>query len=184
MAQALGNLDDEDVDALAAILSPEAGEFFLRSVEQIREGKDKPVGEALAPPLDDYWNKALKQQVEAKLRQFAGVTTAESALRAGQVAFSRGDYARAIEDYNQALRLDPGYAAAYNNRANARCYLGQVEASLDDRLQALRLGAFTPEAAQIFLRDRGFYSGAIDGAFGPVSRKAQHDWTAAGCPGG
>ena len=71
MAQALRDLDDEDVDALAAILTPEAGEFFLRSVELIREGKDKPVGEALAPALDEYWNKALKQQVEAKLRQFA-----------------------------------------------------------------------------------------------------------------
>ena len=74
-------------------------------------------------------------------------------------------------------------AFVYTNRANARCHLGQVEASLDDRLQALRLGAFTAEAAQSFLRDRGFYPGAIDGAFGPVSQKALRDWTAAGCPG-
>jgi hypothetical protein len=113
MAQALRNLDDEDVDALAAILSPEAGEFFLRSVGLIREGKVKPVGEALAPALDDYWNKALKQQVEAKLRQLAGITTAESALRAGQVAFSQGDYATAFKEWLPLA--EQGDAAAQSN---------------------------------------------------------------------
>ena len=37
---------------------------------------------------------------------------------------------------------------------------------------------------QSYLRDRGFYKGAIDGAFGPASQKAQRAWTAAGCPSG
>jgi tetratricopeptide (TPR) repeat protein len=100
----------------------------------------------------------------------------------GAAYFKLGDPARAIEDYDQALRLDPGDATAYNNRGIARCHLGQVEASLDDRLQALRLGSFTAEAAQSHLRDRGFYKGAIDGDFGPASRKALRDWTTAGCP--
>ncbi len=93
-----------------------------------------------------------------------------------------GEYRRAIEDLDQALRLDPGFAFAYNNRATARCHLGRVEASLDDWLHALRLGAFTAEKVQQALRDRGFYKGAIDGDFGPASRKALRDWTTAGCP--
>ncbi len=50
-----------------------------------------------------------------------------------------GEHAQAIEDFDQALRLDPGKAEAYNNRAIAHCELGQVKASLDDRMQALRL---------------------------------------------
>ena len=99
----------------------------------------------------------------------------------GSAYANLGDATRAIEDYDQALRLDPGLADAYNNRANARCHLGQVEASLDDRMQALRLGAFNAEFAQRLLRDRGFYKGAIDGAFGPVSQKALRDWTVASC---
>jgi peptidoglycan hydrolase-like protein with peptidoglycan-binding domain len=49
-------------------------------------------------------------------------------------------------------------------------------------MQALRLGAQTEESLQGVLRDRGFYKGAIDGDFGPASRKALRDWTAAGCP--
>ena len=93
-----------------------------------------------------------------------------------------GEHRRAIEDFDQALRLDPGYAHAYANRANARCHLGQVEASLDDRIEALRLGAVTAEDGQRDLRDRGFYNGAIDGDFGPASRKALRDWITAGCP--
>ena len=93
-----------------------------------------------------------------------------------------GDHARAIEDYDQALGLDPGYAYAYNNRAGAHCALGQVEASFDDRAEALRLGALTAEALQSYLRHHRFYKGAIDGDFGPASRKALRDWTAAGCP--
>ena len=93
-----------------------------------------------------------------------------------------GEHARAIEDYDQALRLNPGFAIAYDNRAIARCRLGQVEASVSDRMQAIRLGAFTAKDVQSYLRDRGFYKGAIDGNFGPASQQALRDWTAAGCP--
>ena len=93
-----------------------------------------------------------------------------------------GDHARAIEDYDQALRFDPDFTIAYYNRAGAHCALGQVEASFDDRVEALRLGALTAEALQSYLRHHRFYKGAIDGDFGPASRKALRDWTAAGCP--
>jgi len=92
------------------------------------------------------------------------------------------EYRRAIEDYDQALRLDPGDAKAYNNRAYARCALGQVEASLDDWGQVLRLGAGAAEGIQRLLSDRGFYKGAINGNFDPASQKALREWTVAGCP--
>ncbi len=108
--------------------------------------------------------------------------SAEAYYNRGNAYANLGDAARAIEDYDQALRLDPGLADAYNNRANARCHLGQVEASLDDRIQMLRLGVLTAKDAQRHLRDQGFYKGAIDGDFGPASRKALRGWTTAGCP--
>ena len=95
-----------------------------------------------------------------------------------------GEYARAIEDFDQALRLDPGDASYYNNRAFARCHLGQVEASLDDWMQVVRLGAGAPAAEELqrFMRDVGFYKGAINGDFGPSSQRALREWTVAGCP--
>ena len=93
-----------------------------------------------------------------------------------------GENRRSIEDYDEALRLDPGFAFAYNSRAHVHCKLGQINASLDDRMQTLRLGALTAKDAQRHLHDRGFYKGAIDGDFGPASRKALRDWTTVGCP--
>jgi Tfp pilus assembly protein PilF len=94
-----------------------------------------------------------------------------------------GDHARAIENFDRALRLDPGFAPTYVGSAIAQCLLGKGELSFDDWMQALRLGALTAESLQGDLRDYGFYKGAIDGDFGPASRKALRDWTAAACPG-
>jgi tetratricopeptide (TPR) repeat protein len=114
--------------------------------------------------------------------EWSGKNLAAAYYNRGNAYRGLGEYSQAIENYDQALRLVPGYAKAYGNRAIARCHLGLVEASLDDRMQALRLGAFTAISAQSILRDRGFYKGAIDGAFGPVSRRALRRWTVAGCP--
>ena len=97
---------------------------------------------------------------------------AEVNYNRGLAYYYLGEYHRAIEDYDRALRLRSGYAGAYRGRANARCHLGMIETSLDDRMQALRLGVFTAKNLQRHLRDRGFYKGAIDGDFGPASRKA------------
>ena len=107
---------------------------------------------------------------------------AEVNYNRGLAYYYLGEYHRAIEDYDRALRLRSGYAGAYRGRANARCHLGMIETSLDDRMQELRLGEITAENTQRHLRDRGFYKGAIDGDFGPASRRALRDWTAAGCP--
>ena len=114
--------------------------------------------------------------------QFSGRNLAVAYNNRGLAYYGLGDYARAIEDLDQALRIDPGDANAYKNRAIAHCKLGQVKASLDDRMQTLRLGAFAAKDVQRYLRDRGFYKGAIDGDFGPASRKALRDWITAGCP--
>ncbi len=114
--------------------------------------------------------------------QWQGKNLTAAYTNRGEAYRNLGDPTRAIENYGQALRLDPGYAYAYNNRAGAHCALGQVEASFDDQMEALRLGALTAEALQSYLRHHRFYKGAIDGDFGPASRKALRDWTAAGCP--
>ena len=49
------------------------------------------------------------------------------------------DYIRAIQDFSQAIRLDPNYAIAYNNRGNAYRDKQDFDAAILDYSQAIRL---------------------------------------------
>jgi len=68
-ADAFRDLNDEDIEALVAVLPPEQATFVRNSVRLLREGKGKPVGEVLRPALDEYWEKALKKKVKAALQK-------------------------------------------------------------------------------------------------------------------
>jgi len=49
------------------------------------------------------------------------------------------DYDRAIEDYGQAIHLNPNYTEAYYNRGNAYYYKGDYDRAVADYDQAIRL---------------------------------------------
>ena len=51
----------------------------------------------------------------------------------------KGENDRAIADYNEAIRLDPKYAAAYNNRGNAYRDKGDTDRAIADFNEAIRL---------------------------------------------
>ena len=50
-----------------------------------------------------------------------------------------GQYERAIQDYDEAIGVDPQYEAAYNNRGMAYWRLGQHERAIQDYDEAIRL---------------------------------------------
>jgi tetratricopeptide (TPR) repeat protein/predicted membrane-bound spermidine synthase len=50
-----------------------------------------------------------------------------------------GQSQRAIEDFNQAIRLQPDDAMAYNNRGAVYCSIGQYQLAIEDYNQAIRL---------------------------------------------
>ncbi|MCH8199400.1 MAG: tetratricopeptide repeat protein [Chloroflexi bacterium] len=50
-----------------------------------------------------------------------------------------GQAQRAIDDYDEAIRLDPQLADAYTNRANAHSKLGHHQWALQDYNEAIRL---------------------------------------------
>lgn len=78
-----------------------------------------------------------------------------------------GEHARAIEDYDRTLALDPGFAYAYTNRGVAYRFLGQNERAIEDFDQALKLNP----------KDSGAYQsrGAAWEALG-ANGKAVSDW--------
>lgn len=50
-----------------------------------------------------------------------------------------GDYPGAIEDFTEAIRLNPSLKDAYNNRGNARYYLEDKQEAIADYTEAIRL---------------------------------------------
>jgi tetratricopeptide (TPR) repeat protein len=57
----------------------------------------------------------------------------------GNVHLSQRSYDRAIDDYNEAIRLDPAYAIGFNNRGLAYQRKGQIDRAIDDYNEAIRL---------------------------------------------
>ena len=90
------------------------------------------------------------QEVDRYLQIFACAAVIDSGQRSGaDVAWAHynrgnaysilGDYARAIEDYDRTLDLDPEQSMAYTNRGVARIRLGDYQRAIEDFDQALRL---------------------------------------------
>ena len=71
IAEVMRDLSDEDIEALVAVFPPQHAKSVRNCVRLLRENKEDPVGEALAPALDEYWEKALKNKVETALRRLA-----------------------------------------------------------------------------------------------------------------
>ncbi|MGK7873930.1 MAG: tetratricopeptide repeat protein [Xenococcaceae cyanobacterium] len=65
--------------------------------------------------------------------------TAKDFFNQGYKKDEQGDYKGAIEDYTQAIRINPNYADAYNNRGLARYQLGEYQAAIEDYTQAIRI---------------------------------------------
>jgi tetratricopeptide (TPR) repeat protein len=57
----------------------------------------------------------------------------------GNVHLSLRNYDRAIDDYNEAIRLDPAYAIGFNNRGLAYQRKGQIDRAIEDYDEAIRL---------------------------------------------
>jgi len=57
----------------------------------------------------------------------------------GNAHLNSPNYDRAIDDYNEAIRLDPKYAIGFNNRGLAYQRKGQFDRAIEDYDQAIRL---------------------------------------------
>jgi tetratricopeptide (TPR) repeat protein len=56
------------------------------------------------------------------------------------VAWSwKGEYDKAIEDYSEAIRINPEHATAYNNRGVAWSWKGEYDKAIVDCTEAIRL---------------------------------------------
>jgi tetratricopeptide (TPR) repeat protein len=63
-------------------------------------------------------------------------------INRGLACYKRGDNQRAIDNYNQAIRLNPNFALAYSNRGAARSNLGDNQGVIEDCNQAIHLNPY------------------------------------------
>jgi tetratricopeptide (TPR) repeat protein len=70
----------------------------------------------------------------------------------GNIHLGNRSYDRAIDDYDEAIRLDPKYATGFSNRGLAYDRKGQIDRAIDDYDEAIRLD---PKYANAF-NNRGF----------------------------
>jgi len=78
--------------------------------------------------------------------------SAEIYLNRGVDYSQKGEYKRAVSDYNKAIEIDPGFVVAYLNRGFTHSKMGEYEKAISDYTKAIELN---PRYA-IAYRNRGF----------------------------
>src|SRR5260370_41772150 len=78
--------------------------------------------------------------------QYTGRSLARLYARRGGAYQTQGDLNRAMADYNESMRIDPTYPAAYNNRGNTWYRRGDFDRAIADFDQAIQLDPKDAEA--------------------------------------
>jgi hypothetical protein len=131
LLEALRRLDAPEIETFAALQTAARAEFIRQSSTRLREAKEMPVFEAIAPALDSFWEKELKPQLTLALkkRAFDPAAALEQAIK----LYQHG------EDFTQAVGLFQQVAQA--GHPGAQYFLGLAyekgQGVTQDRAQAL-----------------------------------------------
>ncbi|MDZ8186473.1 MAG: tetratricopeptide repeat protein [Nostoc sp. ChiSLP02] len=74
--------------------------------------------------------------------------SADTYYKEGLEKYNNKDFSGAIEDYNQAIKINPNYADAYYNQGLAHYDLGDKQAAIEDYTQAIKIN---PDYANAFI---------------------------------
>ncbi|TMK10002.1 MAG: tetratricopeptide repeat protein, partial [Alphaproteobacteria bacterium] len=82
----------------------------------------------------------------------------------GNAYTAKGEYDRAVQDYDQSIKLDPNYARAFNNRGVAYQKKGEYDRAIEDFDASIKLNPDYASAfanrAQTYL-NKGEYARAV-----------------------
>ena len=71
MVQVLTDLNDDDLNAVLAVSSPDQTRLIRECIDSLRENAAKPMHQTLAPVFERHWQSELKDKVEKALRSLA-----------------------------------------------------------------------------------------------------------------
>jgi tetratricopeptide (TPR) repeat protein len=113
---------------------------------------------SLAIPINTF------ERLQARVSPPANTERAEAFLQQGFNHFQEQDYESAIEDFNQAIRLNPNSASVYDIRGIVYLNLGDLDRAMSDFNQAIRIDpdyASAYDSRGIVYRRRGDLDRAI-----------------------
>jgi lipoprotein NlpI len=97
---------------------------------------------------DDYWKQCAGTEPDPKIAACtaliqSGQETPDNTSKAfnnrGNGHSAKGEFALAIQDFDQALKLNPNYALAFNNRGNAHSDRGEYDLAIPDYNESILL---------------------------------------------
>ena len=92
------------------------------------------------------WDDVIAMNISA-------IRIAPAIMNRGSAYSAKGDLDRALQDYNQAIELDPGNAGAYVNRGRALAGRGQFESAIEDYAKAISLNPNSGKLISIGLQN-------------------------------
>ncbi len=116
-------------------------DFFKEAMTRLRDRYlNVPLDTVLHPASEQtkQYENTQQQKAEAQPAVTEDALTAEEYFERGN-ARNAQDYDAQIADYDEAIRLKPDYAAAYNNRGFAYNEKGQYDRAIADYDKAIRL---------------------------------------------
>jgi tetratricopeptide (TPR) repeat protein len=97
--------------------------------------------------------------INKKGREIADGNCAHAYNDIGTAYYQNQDYARAIGNYSQAIKLDPNYAAAYYRRGGNYFTIGEFDNAIEDLTQVLRIDPAFTAAKELLQRIQNIRKG-------------------------
>ncbi len=117
----------------------EAWEQVLDAVHEVTEQVEEKNLKEVVRLIDLGLKEAdFQEQIKHYSDSNAYPIPAHAGFFGGYAKYQQGQYAEAIKDYDQVIRLDPNYADAYINRGLAKRKLGQYAEAIKDYDQVIR----------------------------------------------
>ncbi|MDR0473388.1 MAG: tetratricopeptide repeat protein [Treponema sp.] len=99
-------------------------------------------------------NPTIKQNIEAARRRQGSVERAIELVKQADEHYKKGNFVRAIKDYDEAIGINPNNAEGFNGRGNAYSRIGGLAMAIRDFERALQINPNSAEAKQNIERIR------------------------------